>query len=311
MKAVLGIDSSCYTSSCALVDAGMQPLASHRILIKVDPGERGLRQSEAVFAHMTQLPLAVEVLMSQTQAGIAAVCVASRPSDREDSYMPVFKAGTGIAEAIAAVLRVPLYKTSHQRGHIAAASLHLHDLPARYMALHLSGGTTDLLLVDGDGLSPLSRSVDLHAGQLIDRVGVALGLPFPAGPGLEALGLKGHTTGRYASCVEREGCHLSGAETQAMRDIEQARLSAQDIAAEVFDLLSRTAYKMLDDAQALSGVQDALVFGGVASSQLLRDLLMQRVRQRRSSLRVQFGKPEYSGDNAVGVAAIGAKQHFA
>ena len=311
MNAVLGIDSSCYTSSCALMDADMQLLASHRIPIKVDPGERGLRQSEAVFAHLTQLPLALKVLMSQAQADIAAVCVTSRPSDREDSYMPVFKAGAGIAESIATVLRVPLYKTSHQRGHIAAAGLQMRDLPEQYMALHLSGGTTDLLLIDGDSLSTLSQSVDLHAGQLIDRVGVALGLPFPAGPRLEELGLRGQAAGRYASSVDREGCHLSGAETQAMRDIKQARLKAEDIAAEVFDLLSRTAYKMLGEAEAQTGVQDVLVFGGVASSQLLRDLLIQRVRQRRSSLRVHFGKPEYSGDSAVGVAAIGARRHFA
>lgn len=311
MKAVLGIDSSCYTSSCALVDAGMQVLASHRILIQVEPGERGLRQSEAVFAHLKQLPLALSELMSKAQADIVAVCVSSQPRDQEDSYMPVFQAGVAIAESIALALRVPLYTTSHQRGHIASASLYLHDLPDRRLLLHLSGGTTDLLIMDGDKLKALSRSDDLHAGQLIDRVGVALGLPFPAGTELEALALHGRAMSRYTSSVDPKSCHLSGAEAQAMRDIAAGDMSAADIAAEVFDLLARTAFKMLSAAGISTGVQDALVFGGVASSQLLRDLLMQRVQARRSTLRLHFGRPELSGDTAVGVAAIGAKQHFA
>jgi N6-L-threonylcarbamoyladenine synthase len=311
VKAVLGIDSSCYTSSCALVDAGMQVLASHRILIQVDPGERGLRQSEAVFAHLKQLPLALSELMSKAQADIVAVCVSNQPRDQEDSYMPVFRTGVAIAESIAMALRVPLYTTSHQRGHIASASMYLSDLPDSSLVLHLSGGTTDLLMMDGEKLSALSKSDDLHAGQLIDRVGVALGLPFPAGTALEALALRGRARGRYASSVDPEGCHLSGAEAQAMRDIATGDMSAADIAAEVFDLLARTAFKMLNAAGISTGVQDALVFGGVASSQLLRDLLIQRVQARHSTLRLHFGRPELSGDNAVGVAVIGAKQHFA
>lgn len=311
MKAVLGIDCSCYTSSCALVDAAMQVLASQRILIKVEPGERGLRQSEAVFAHLKQLPLALSELMSKAQADIVAVCVSNQPRDQEDSYMPVFQAGVAIAESIALTLRVPLYMTSHQMGHIASASLYLSDLPNRRLLLHLSGGTTDLLMMDGDKLNALSRSDDLHAGQLIDRVGVALGLPFPAGMELEALALRGRAMGRYASSVDPEGCHLSGAEAQAMRDIAAGDMSAADIAAEVFDLLARTAFKMLSAAGISTGVQDVLVFGGVASSQLLRNLLMQRVQARRSTLRLHFGRPELSGDNAVGVAAIGAKRYFA
>lgn len=310
MKAVLGIDSSCYTSSCALVDAGMQVLASHRILIQVEPGERGLRQSEAVFAHLKQLPLAFSELMTKAQPAIVAVCVSDRPRDQEDSYMPVFKAGAAIAESIALTLRVPLYRTSHQRGHIASARLYSSDLPVRFLVLHLSGGTTDLLLMDGDKLNDLSRSDDLHAGQLIDRVGVALGLPFPAGSELEALALRGRAVGRYASSVDQEGCHLSGAEAQAMRDISSGEMSAADIAAEVFDLLARTAFKMLNAAGTKTGVQDALVLGGVASSQLLRNLLMKRIQARRSALRLHFGRPELSGDNAVGVAVIGARQHF-
>ncbi len=310
MKAVLGIDTSCYTSSCALVDAGMQALASQRIMIRVESGERGLRQSEAVFAHLRQLPLALNELTSLSQAEIAAVCVSVQPRDQEDSYMPVFRAGAAIAESIAHVLHVPLYTTSHQRGHIASASLYLDDLPDCRLVLHLSGGTTDLLMMDGDNLSAISRSEDLSAGQLIDRVGVALGLHFPAGEELEALALRGCGSGRYAASVSPKGCHLSGAEAQAMRDIAAGAMNPADIAAEVFDLLARTAFKMLSAAMISTGIQDALIFGGVASSHLLRDLLMQRVRARSSKLKLYFGKPELSGDNAVGVAVIGARQHF-
>lgn len=310
MKAVLGLDTSCYTTSCAVVDETMHLLASSRMLLPVEPGTRGLRQSEAVFAHIRQLPEVVRQAMQGLSVDISAVCASDRPVDDGNSYMPVFRAGASMAESLAAVLGVPCYKTTHQRGHLAAALIGQKDQPERYLALHLSGGTTELLASEGEQLTLLTRSLDLHAGQLIDRVGVKLGLPFPAGPSLEKLAMSGSASGRYGASVSPAGCHFSGAETQALRDAEQGVLSPEDIAAEVFDLVARTVVKMLAMAKQSTGLADAVIFGGVASSELLRVLINQRNKARRLGLRILYGQPQLSGDNAAGVAMIGAQKHF-
>ena len=87
MDAVLGLDTSCYTTSAAAVDAQGKVIAFSRLLLPVEAGQRGLRQSEAVFAHVRQLPQVMESLMTElpTEATIRAVCASSKPRDEADS----------------------------------------------------------------------------------------------------------------------------------------------------------------------------------------------------------------------------------
>lgn len=309
MKAVLGIDTSCYTTSCALADESGRLLASERSLLPVKQGQCGLRQSEAVFLHLKQLPQVISGAMAQTEAEIAAVCVSAKPVDGENSYMPVFEAGLSQARALAAALRVPCFLTTHQRGHLAAAQIGIEPLRGDFMALHLSGGTTDLLAVRGDRLVPIAATMDLPAGQLIDRVGVRLGLPFPSGIHLERLARQGKASGRYGVSLGADGPHLSGAEAQALRDIERGKLSPENLAAEVFDFIGRSVFRLLEREGRENNLASALLFGGVASSSLLRSLLAERAEKRESRLSIRFGKPEFSGDNAAGVAVIGTRKY--
>lgn len=311
MKVFVGIDTSAYTTSVAVVDQGSRVLKSVRRLLQVAPGERGLRQSEAVFAHVRQLPSALQEALEGINPGdIAALCASDRPVDREDSYMPVFQVGSGLAASVAATLKVPCYYATHQQGHLAAALIGMPPFAGKFLALHLSGGTTDLLLVtENEVIIPLARSRDLHAGQLVDRIGVVLGLPFPAGPALEGLAVRGKASGRYPVAVEGMDIHLSGAEAQALRDLEAQALKPQDVAAEVFDLLCRSTLRMLAAAAEQHGCGDVLVFGGVASASLLRENMQRRVEARRLPLRLRFGKQQYSGDNAAGIAMIGARRY--
>ena len=304
----LGLDTSCYTTSAALYN-GAEPRQNRRLL-PVPAGERGLRQSEAVFAHVKQLsPILVPLLEQAQGEEISCVCASVSPRDGEDSYMPVFQVGASHGRAIAAALHVPFYETTHQRGHIAAAKWGTGLQADRFVALHLSGGTTDVLLLDGDNLSPLGTSIDLHAGQLVDRVGVALGLPFPCGPYLEELALKGNSQAKVPVSMEKDGlhCHLSGAEAQLMRMIRSGE-KKEDVAAEVYSILQRTVLRLLEAAAEATGTKDMLLAGGVASSQLFRQLLRQRNEKRRAGLNLFFGRPEFSGDNAVGVAIIGLEK---
>ena len=301
----LGIDTSCYTTSVALADE-RGPLCAERKLLPVRQGEAGLRQSDGVFLHTRQLPQLAEALFSRTDLRPDCVCASVAPRTDEDSYMPVFLVGAGVGQAIAAAMRVPFFETTHQQGHLRAARVDAGLEAGPYLALHLSGGTTDVLLCEDHRVTPLGSSLDLHAGQLVDRVGVLLGLPFPAGPALEALAQGTQARSLVPSAVDGASCHLSGAEAKLKRLIGEA--PPAQIAAETYDILCRTILKMLNNAAEKTGVHQALLFGGVMSSLRLRAMCMERVGKRRLPLRLCFGKPELSGDNAVGVALIGLER---
>ncbi len=313
-RVVVGLDTSCYTTSAAAVTVTGEVVASCRRLLPVAEGQRGLRQSEAVFIHVRQLPEQLEALSRAIDGmEIAAVCASARPRDGEESYMPVFQVGDAQARGLAAMLGVPSFSSSHQRGHIAAAKLDSGIQPGDLLALHLSGGTTELLSMRGDDLTLLGGSLDLHAGQLVDRVGVALKLPFPAGPRLESLARRGQSEARLpVSMADGDlACHLSGAETQLQRWIAAGTLPPEDIAREVYDLLARTVARLVLGGVRATGVTQALLAGGVASSALFRELVTQRVHQKDRRVRLCFGRPEYSGDNAVGAALIGVEKLLA
>lgn len=300
---VLGIDTSCYRTSLALAD-GEEIVAQAGKLLVVPTGERGLRQSEALFQHLKQLPALMEALISQSVEPIGAIAVSVKPRPVEDSYMPVFMAGASVAKTVALAMRVPLLETTHQQGHVRAALVG-SAMPGNFIALHLSGGTTEVLRVGaGLDIDLLGGTADISAGQLVDRVGVALGLPFPAGPHLEALAVRGAACSSVPVSVSRLKASFSGAEAALMRRI-QAGAPPEDVAAETYSLLARALARLISQAASETGLFDVLLAGGVASSTLLRELLPDRLRRLNDSVRIHWARPELSGDNAAGVALIG------
>ena len=301
----LGIDTSCYTASVACV-ADNSIVFSERTMLSVPFGSRGLRQSEALYQQIKLLAPLIEQLFSKVEKDrIGAVCVSESPTAAADSYMPVFLAGLQTARSIAAALDVPLIRTNHQCGHIRAALVGNEDLLGKeFYAFHLSGGTTDLVRVRSTREEPyridlLGTSEDLHCGQFVDRVGVALGLPFPSGKHLETLAERANRRDvKLAASVRNGNCSFSGPESAAMRLL--GGTEPEEIAFGVYDCVSRTVSKMLAAAEKQYGNLPVLLCGGVASSELLRNLLA-----RRMECGLYFGHSELSSDNAVGVAFIG------
>ena len=303
----LGIDTSCYTTSVACTD-NRSIVYEKRTMLSVPFGERGLRQSEGVFQHLKQLsPLLLDLFHTVDPSRVASIAVSASPTAHEDSYMPVFLAGLKQAETLAAALKVPLIRVDHQSGHIRAALYGNETLldRERFLAAHISGGTTDILLVEPHRDAPyrietIGASNDLHAGQFVDRVGVALGLPFPAGRHLEPLAMQAEKKNvKLPSTVQNGICSFSGAESAAQRLLDST--AREELAYGVYDCLARTLSKMFAYAVRTCGDLPILICGGIASSELLRTLLKKRCREA-----LFFGEPAYSSDNAVGVALLGA-----
>lgn len=304
---ILALDTSCYTTSCALVERGGGAVLDLRLPLEVPRGERGLRQAEAVFAHLLRLPDLVERAMDEVRSGrwrVRAVAASSRPRPPADSYLPVFRVGERFGRSLAAALGVPFVGVSHQEGHLAAAWE--QGLPDTLLGLHVSGGTTELVRLRGTppwDVVSLGASLDLHAGQFLDRVGVALGLPFPAGPYLDQLAREEPSGGNAVAIpVTVRGCSPSfaGPETAARRLIARGVAPAR-VARAALLCVARALEKMVLAALRAGEPRTVLVVGGVAASSLVRERLRWRLEHPAVGVRLHFPPPSLCTDNAVGV----------
>ncbi len=304
MSGYLGLDTSNYTTSAAYLAVGEDKPVQAKRLLPVKEGDMGLRQSDAVFHHTRQLPEMLEQLAEPLSGGVVAVAASDRPQQVEGSYMPCFLVGAGAARQLGAVLGVPTYFFTHQQGHVMAAltgagCLDLMDKP--FLAFHVSGGTTDALLVEPDDgciirCRVVGHSLDLKAGQLIDRVGGVLGLRFPAGPALEQLALQAEGTYKPKATLRGTDCHLSGVENQC-RDRLAKGEPAAEIARFCLDSVGAAVEGMTEAILSQYGDLPVVYAGGVMSNTLLKQRFTHRFGGR-------FAPPMYSADNAAGVAYL-------
>ena len=137
MGYVLGIDTSNYKTSIAVIDHKKHIICDLRRFLTVKQGERGLRQSDALFQHIQNLPELMEEMRRMFDGRIDAVACSFRPRPEAGSYMPVFLAGSGFAKAAAAAMNVPVVGFSHQEGHMEAIRAYSpFQTEDRFLACH-------------------------------------------------------------------------------------------------------------------------------------------------------------------------------
>ena len=367
-KVFLGIDTSCYTTSVAIMNEDGELIGEARQILSVKPGHCGLQQSEMVFQHTRNLPRLVEAAVGQAlgvaqavsasgeakyessgglvglaNAGyeLAAIGVSGYPRPLENSYMPAFLAGLSVARSMDAVTGAQLHIISHQENHLEAG-LWSAGGPnvARFLLLHASGGTTDVLLAERqqDGryrITEVGGSMDLHAGQFVDRIGVALGLQFPTGPALEELAeealkqsvainssvaasaVKAASESEANVCaaekaeimvelpvsVRKLQVSLSGPCTAALRKLEAGAEPAA-LALGVEHALAETFARVLRNGAQEYRVRDVLLVGGVGSNKYIRQHVERKLAKLRYPVRLWVPEGRYSCDNATGCAAF-------
>ncbi len=302
----VGFDTSNYTTSASVCNADGQVLCNRRILLPVKEGECGLRQSDAVFHHVKNLP---EVLkdVKETVKGHTVVAVGCSVSPRraEDSYMPCFLCGIATAEAFASAIDVPVLHFAHQEGHIMSA---LYSAGAgnllkaeRFVAFHVSGGTTEALLVKPQkekfDVEIIGGSEDLHAGQAIDRAGVMMGMGFPCGKELEATALlNDKKVPNPRVCVRDAKCHFSGLENQALKLWKETN-DKPLVSAYVLKFCADTLLKMTEQIDEKFPHLPIVYAGGVMGNRYLQSVLSERKD-------TYFATPEFSSDNSAGIALL-------
>ncbi|CDF58206.1 hypothetical protein [Thermobrachium celere] len=301
MSKVLGFDTSNYTTSVAVVENNTVIYEKRKIL-DVELGKRGLRQSEALFQHIKNIP---NLLDEKFLINIDAVCVSTRPRPYEDSYMPVFKAGESIAKSIAKTLNIPLFETTHQEGHIEAAKFSIGFNEDEFIAIHLSGGTSEVLLCRGKDeleINLIGGTRDISMGQFLDRIGVALGYSFPSGKFVDELALNTEKTDIVIpSKVDGLFFNLSGQETRALKYINDG-YDKNQIALASMKCLIKTLDKLFNNIFSKYN-KKILLFGGVASSKYIKKHI-----NFNYSGRVYIADASYASDNAIGVALIGYRR---
>ena len=310
-KVYLGIDTSNYTTSLAICNEDGKIIANIKKLLDVKDGEKGLRQSDAVFSHIKNLPiLSSELASVMENCEIEAVGVSTTPRDVEGSYMPCFLVGRATAMTVAATHGAPVYEFSHQAGHIMAAlyscAMDNDLIDKEFIAFHVSGGTTEALYVKPNGntfaVDIIGATADISAGQAIDRAGVMMGLKFPCGKELEKLAntYEGKLP-KPKICVKGSECNLSGLENIAEKLYKETNDKAY-VAAYVLNFVSQTLIAITENIRTNHPTIPIVYAGGVMSNKLLQSNLAKYEN-------TYFATPEFSADNAAGIALLARKSH--
>lgn len=303
--AYLGFDTSNYTTSVALYFPDENRIVHRKKLLPVKEGEKGLRQSDAVFHHTVQLSEITESLFDEVKPEIDGVGASAFPRMAEGSYMPCFLVGLNTAKILSSSLSKNVKITSHQNGHIVAALYsadNLKLLNERFIAFHVSGGTTEALLVEPDEdevikCTLIASSLDLKAGQAIDRAGVMMGMRFPCGAEMDKLSREsGRTFGKVKVYSKGKDISLSGLENKCRKMFDDGESKA-DISKFCFHYICSALETMTDKILEEYGNLPILYSGGVMSNTLIKE----RLTKKYGGL---FATPEFSSDNAAGVAIL-------
>ena len=314
----VGFDTSNYTTSMAACDGDGKIIANIKIPLRVRDGERGLRQSDAVFLHVKNLADIFDPFENLTREHAEKISVAAsdRPRDVEGSYMPCFLVGAAACRSYASSTNIPKYFFSHQDGHIMAALYSATNgdearmekmLSDGFAAFHVSGGTTELLLAKTEdehfAVSKIGGTADLNAGQAIDRTGVAMGLKFPCGQEMEQLALKNTLpVPKPKISVKGLECCLSGLENLSLKLYKETE-NRECVSAFVLEYVAAVLMKMTDNLREQFPDISVVYAGGVMSNSIIQSRLSSRDN-------VYFASPEYSADNAAGIALLCRRRHL-
>jgi N6-L-threonylcarbamoyladenine synthase len=320
MTLILGIESSCDETGVGIVRIGRDgalELLADEVASSVEQHARfgGVVPEVASRAHLEAMVPTMK--RATAAAGIDLSDVDSVAVTCGPGLAGALLVGVSAAKAYAAALDVPLYGVNHLAGHVAADTLQHGALPSPCLALLVSGGHTQLLLVDdlAGKITEIGSTIDDAAGEAYDKVARILGLPYPGGPPIDKAAARGNPCaiafprGLTGSRDSRFDFSFSGLKTAVARWVEVRERDGQpvpvdDVAASfqeaVADVLTAKAVRAAGEL----GIGTLVISGGVAANSRLAALAAQRCAEAGIELRVP--RPRLCTDNGAMIAALGA-----
>ena len=315
-KYYMGIDTSAYTTSVALIDENDNIVMDLRKVLQVKKGLKGLRQQEAVFQHVNNLPLLIKELGNNIDvSNIDIISCSNKPRNLTESYMPVFKVGEGQATIISNLLKIKFKRFSHQEGHIGAGIMNNQLKNSNsFLCLQISGGTTELLLVnnleDNLEVENIGGTLDISVGQLIDRIGVEVGLDFPCGKEMDRISTQGNLLGLNIPIRIKDDTwfNLSGMENSFKKLINKNSYGIEDILITLFNVISLFIYKIIYNGCKLYNQNSVLITGGVAANSSIRKYLNKALF--KDNIIPYYPEAKFCTDNAIGIAYLGKEKRY-
>lgn len=313
-KYYIGIDTSAYTSSLAVIDDKDRIILNARKILDVKERQKGLRQQEAVFQHVNNLPNLIENMVKEIDVSkIEVISCSSKPRNKENSYMPVFVVGKGQAFVLSKIIRCKYKEFSHQEGHISSCLLDNKSIyNKQFLSLHISGGTTELLLVnekkDNFQINIIGGTLDLNFGQLIDRIGVEIGLRFPCGKEMDKIAQKGNILKLSVPINIKDNTwfNLSGMENYFKNLIQSGLYKIEDVFATLFYTIALFLSKIIINSSFRYKLNNIVITGGVAANSILRKYLT--VELIKKNIILHFPSVDLCTDNGVGIAYMGKQK---
>ncbi len=316
---VLGIESTCDETGVALV-RGCELLVD-RTATSMDQYARygGIIPEIASRAHLESFLPTLDSALAEAGVGleaIDAVAVAAGPG-----LVGSLTVGISAAKSLASALGLPLYGVNHVIGHLAVDKLAEGPLPERFIGLVVSGGHSNILLVENiaTDVRELGGTLDDAAGEAFDKVGRLLDLPYPGGPHVDRLSQAGEVSAirfpRGLAAGKDKERHkydfsFSGLKTAVARYVEGARsrgeaISAEDVCAGFSEAVNDSLTSKAVRAALDTGCDTIVVGGGFSANSRLRALLAERAAAAGASVRLP--PLRFCTDNGAQIAAMGSE----
>ncbi|WP_022867546.1 tRNA (adenosine(37)-N6)-threonylcarbamoyltransferase complex transferase subunit TsaD [Schaalia vaccimaxillae] len=316
---ILGIESTCDETGIGLV-RGCELLVD-RTATSMDQYARygGIIPEIASRAHLESFLPTLEAALDEARVSldeVDAIAVAAGPG-----LVGSLTVGICAAKALASSLDKPLYGVNHVIGHLAVDKLADGPLPEPFIGLVVSGGHSNILLVEdiATNIVELGGTLDDAAGEAFDKVGRLLDLPYPGGPHVDRLSQSGDRDAirfpRGLSAGKDKERHkydfsFSGLKTAVARYVEGAHERGETIHAEnvcagfseaINDSLTSKAVRAALD----TGCDTIVVGGGFSANSRLRSLLSQRADA--AGITVRMPPLRFCTDNGAQIAALGSE----
>jgi N6-L-threonylcarbamoyladenine synthase/N6-L-threonylcarbamoyladenine synthase/protein kinase Bud32 len=297
---VLGIESTAHTASVGVASrdaaGGFEVLSNLSSLWR--PPEGGIHPREAANAHADSLPGIIRDALKEARVaprGLSAVAFAQGPG-----LGPCLRTGASAARALALSARVPLVGVNHCVAHleVGRALLGCEDP----VLLYASGGNTQVIAFAGGRYRVFGETLDIGIGNMLDKFGREMGLPFPAGPEIERMAREGGALLPLPYSVKGMDVAYSGMLTAALQ-LRQGGARAEDLAMSIQEVAFAMLVEVAERAMAHVGKRELLLGGGVAANGRLAEMAAVMCRERGASSFVP--PPRYCVDNGAMIAVLG------